>query len=188
MANATVSMSKELYQIIETLEKPEVRDSLQRLLEKLPNVEQTIESAENVVGFGKAVLTDDKTIDRYEQFVSTYNVGSETITAIVQLMEKLPKLVQIIHQLENIIDFGTAILQDKQTIEYTMNNLKSYTDSYVEKGKTGMEFFKMVQQRAEENPQHINVFSIIKWTKDPSVQKTLNYVQTALDILKEKNN
>jgi len=187
VANATVSMSEELYQILETLEKPEVRHSLQRLLEKLPNVEQTIESAENVVDFGKAVLTDEKTINRYEQFVSTYNVGSETITAIVQLMEKLPKLVQIIHQLENIIDFVTVVLQDKQTTDYTMNNLKSYVDPYVEKGKIGLDFLKMVQQRAEEKPQHINVFSIIKWTKDPSVQKTLNYVQSALDILKEKN-
>ncbi|GAB0170054.1 DUF1641 domain-containing protein [Lysinibacillus sp. CTST325] len=187
MANATVSMSEELYQIIEMLEKPEVRHSLQRLLDKLPNVEQTIDSAENVVDFGKAVLTDEKTIDRYEQFVTTYNVGSETITAIVQLIEKLPKLVQIIHQLENIVDFGKAVLQDKQTTEYTMNNLKSYIDPYVEKGRTGLDFLKMVQQRAEEKPQHINVFSIVKWLKDPAVQKTLNYVQSALDILKEKN-
>ncbi|MED3804296.1 hypothetical protein P4562_20450 [Lysinibacillus xylanilyticus] len=187
MANAMVSVSEELYQIIETLEKPEVRHSLQRLLEKLPNVEQTIESAENVVDFGKAVLADGKTIDRYEHFASTYNVGSETITAIVQLIEKLPKLVQIIHRLEDIIDFVTAVLQDKQTTEYTANNLKGYIDPYVEKGKMGMEFLKMVQQRAEGSPQHINVFSIIKWMKDPSVQRSLNYVQSALDILKEKN-
>jgi len=187
MANATISMSEELYQIIETLEKPEVLHSLQRLLDKLPNVEQTIDSAENVVDFGKAVLTDEKTIGRYEQFVTTYNVGSETITAIVQLIEKLPKLVQIIHQLENIVDFVTAVLQDKQTTDYTMNNLKGYVDPYVEKGKTGLDFLKMVQQRAEEKPQHINVFSIVKWMKDPTVQKTLNYVQSALDILKEKN-
>lgn len=181
-----VNVSEELYQIIETLEKPEVRHSLQRLLEKLPNVEQTIKSAENVMDFGKAVLADEKTIDRYEHFASTYNVGSETITAIVQLIEKLPKLVQIIHQLEDIIDFVTAVLQDKPTIEYTANNLKGYIDPCVEKGKMGMEFFRMVQRRTEESPQHINVFSIIKWMKDPSVQRSLNYVQSALDILKEK--
>ncbi len=187
MANITVSMSEELYQIIETLEKPEVRHSLQRLLDKLPNVEQKIDSVENVVDFGKAVLTDEKTIDRYEQFVSTYNVGSETITAIVQLLEKLPKLVQSIHQVENIVDFVTAVIQDQQTTEYTMKNLKGYVDPCVEKGKAGLDFLKMVQQRAEEEPQHINVFSIVKWLKDPAVQKTLNYIQSALDILKEKN-
>ncbi len=187
MANATVSMSEELFQIIETLEKPEVQHSLQRLLERLPSIEQTLESAENVVDFGKSVLADEKTVDRYEQFVSSYDVGSETITAIVQLMEKLPKLVQTIHQLENIIDFVAAVLQDKQTTDNTMNNLKGYVDPYVEKGKTGLDFLKMIQQRAEEKPQQLNVFSIIKWLKDPSVQKSLNYVQATLDILKEKN-
>lgn len=187
MANATTSMNEEIHQLMEVLEKPEIRHSLQQLLEKLPEIQETIESVGEVMEFGKSVLKDEKTIGRYEDLVSTYNISLDTLSAIVQIIEKMPKLVHILQQLEDVTDFITAVLQDKQTTTYAINNAKEYIDPLIENGKKGMGFIKIVQQRAEEKPQNLTVFSMIKWMKDPSVQRLLNYVQATLDILKEKN-
>jgi len=187
MANATTSMNEEIHQLMEVLEKPEIRHSLQQLLEKLPEIQQTIESVGEVMEFGKSVLKDEKTISRYEDLVFTYNISLDTLSAVVQIIEKMPKLVHILQQLEDVMDFITAVLQDKQTTTYVINNAKEYIDPLIDNGKKGMSFIKIVQQRAEEKPQNLTVFSIIKWMKDPSVQRLLNYVQATLDILKEKN-
>lgn len=180
------STSGDLQQLITELGKPEVQDSLTSLLSKLPEIEKSLHSVSNIVDFGQSVVEDKTVVNKYDQLASTYNINIETVTAIVALFEKLPKLVQLIEQLENIIDFVTAVLNDEKSTEYLINNAKEQADPYLKKGKQGIELLEQIQVRAESNPQNISLFSLMKWIKDPAVQKGLNYAQATIDILNEK--
>lgn len=187
MENPTTQSNGDLLQLIAELEKPEVQESLTNLLGKLPEFEKNIASLGNVVDFGKAMLQDETSLSKYDELVSTYNLSLETVQSLVALLEKLPNLVKMIDQLERIIEFVTAVLQDKQSTEYLISNLKEYAAPVMEKGQEGLSLFKEVQSRVECNPHSVKLFSLVKWLKDPIVQKSLCYVQATLEVLNEKS-
>lgn len=179
--------SGDLLRLISELERPEVQDSLSSLLNKLPEFEKSITSIENVVRFGQSVLEDHTSLNKYDQLLSTYNISIESVTSLITLIEKLPKLVNMIEQLENIMEFVTAILHDEQSTEYIMSNVKEYATPLLSKGQEGLSLIQEVQNRVECNPQNVKLFSLVKWLKDPMVQKSLCYVQAALEVMNEKN-
>lgn len=187
MENSTTQSNGDVLQLIAELEKPEVQASLISLLGKLPEIEQQMTSLGNVVDFGKTVFQDDASLSKYDELVSTYNLSLETVAALVALLEKLPNLVKMIDQLERIIDFVTAILQDKQSTEYLISNMKEYAAPTIEKGREGLALLKEVQSRVECNPHTIKLYSLVRWLKDPIVQKSLCYVQATLEVLNEKS-
>lgn len=176
----------DMLQLIAELERPEVLASLTSLLNKLPEFEKSIDSIGNAVQFGKAVVEDQSAFNKYDQLLSTYNISMETIASLVSLLEKLPKLLDMIEQLENIIDFATAIVQDEESTAYMMTNLKEYAAPVLSKGKEGLSFMQEVKNRAQSNPQQVKLLSIVKWLKDPMVQRGLCYVQSALEVMNEK--
>lgn len=186
MVNKSTNTNKDLKQIIDILEQPEVLESLSQLLKKLPELEKGVDSVTTIADFGKAVFEDKEAMNKYDTLASTYNINMETVNAIISLVEKLPKLVELLDKMENVIDFATAILQDKQSTDYIMSEAKGYTDPLLDKGKDGLAFVQQVQVRAESNPQNISIFSLVKWIKDPAVQKGLNYAQAAIEVLNEK--
>ncbi|MFJ7935620.1 hypothetical protein [Sporosarcina sp. NPDC096371] len=176
----------DMLQLIAELERPEVQASLTSLLNKLPEFEKSIHSIGNAVQFGKAVATDQSVINQYDQLLSTYNISMETITSLVLLLEKLPKMLAMIEQLENIIDFATAIVKDDESTAYMLTNLKEYAEPVLSKGQEGLSFIQEVKERAQCNPQQVKLFSLVKWLKDPMVQKGFCYVQAALEVMNEK--
>ncbi len=184
--SATIHEEGDLMQLISELERPEIQQSLTSLLTKLPEIEKSIDSIGNAVQFGKAVLQDESTTRKYDELFSSYNLSLETVASLVTLLEKLPKLVQMIEQLENIIDFVSAVLKDEQSTDYLVSNLKEYAEPFLQKGKEGLSFYQEVQQKADCNPQNVKMFSLVKWLKDPAVQKGLCYVQATLDVLNER--
>lgn len=186
MVNYSTTMNEDLFQIIGELEKPEVQESLTSLLRRLPEFEKSINAVSNIAEFGKAVLKDNEAMNKYDQLVSSYNVNKDTVNAVLMLIEKLHKLLKTIELLENITDFATSVIQDKQSTEYLLNDAKEYAEPILGKGKEGMAFIQQVQSRAESQSQNISLFTIAKWIKDPAVQKGLNYVQAAIDVLNEK--
>lgn len=108
--------------------------------------------------------------------------------ALVGLLEKLPKLLQMINQLENVLDFATAVLADQQTIDYATASIQSYAEPVVEKGKQGLSLVKEIQQQAEATTEPVKLFTIMKWLKEPSVQQSLKYVQATLQVLNKQSN
>ncbi|MCG3086425.1 hypothetical protein [Sporosarcina cyprini] len=186
MKNENAQEGGDLLQLMTELERPEVQQSLTSLLNKLPEFEKSIDSIGNAVQFGKAVFEDQTAIQKYDQLLSTYNLNIETITAMVALLEKLPKLLKLIEQLEEIMEFVTAVIQDEQSVDYLMSNVKEYADPFVRKGKDGLTLFEEVQNRMECNPQNVKLFSLVKWLKDPMVQKGLCYVQATMEVLNER--
>jgi len=178
--------SDDLLQLLTELEKPEIQESLKSLLHYLPNIQKSVEVVENVLDFGKSVFQDEQALNKYEHLASTYNMNLETIEAGIVLIEKLPKLVKMLEQVENLIDFTTAVLQDKQTTEYAAASMKGYIDPIIQKGNKGKKLWQEVQQQVSSNTQPVKIMSIIKWMKDPTVQKVLQYVQATLEVLNNK--
>ena len=186
--SSNINSSGDLFQVIAELERPEIQESLTELIGKLPDIQRALDSAENIVAFGKSVLEDRESLGAYEQAASTYNINGETIAALIALAEKLPKLVQLIDQLENIMDFITSVLQDQESTDYILTNVKEYTDPIMRQGSNTLNLIREVREKAACGPQNIRFISIVKWLKDPVVQRGLCYVQAALDIMNEKNN
>ncbi|MGE7767529.1 hypothetical protein [Peribacillus sp. NPDC096540] len=187
MGYSETNTNKDMIQLINELEKPEVQESLTALLGKLPDIQKTLESAENIMDFGKSVVQDKESINKYEQTLSTLNINGETVVALITLIEKVPKLVSMIEQVENIMDFVTDIIKDKQSTDYLLSNLKEYTEPILKEGKDGLSLIKRVKERADCNPQNVTFFSVMKWMKDPTVKRGLCYVQAALEIINEKD-
>ncbi|WP_107947906.1 hypothetical protein [Lysinibacillus parviboronicapiens] len=174
--------------LLEQLTQPEVQTALVSLLQQLPTYEKNLQAIGNIVSFGQAVLQDQQAIQKYDELVRSYNLNLETVEALVGLLAKLPKLLQTINQLEDMLDFATAVLGNKQTIDYATASIHSYTEPVVEKGKQGLSLVKEIQQQVEATAEPVKLFTIMKWLKDPSVQKSLKYVQATLQVLNKQSN
>lgn len=172
--------------LLSELEDPHIQQAMVELIRKLPELQSTLHSIEDIVLFGKTVIQDEQTTSVFEERLSTYNINADTIYSLFMLIEKLPTLVKVIQQFEGISAFILSIMQDKESSAYLLNNLKEYTDPFLQDGKNWLTFIKEVRDRAECQPQSITVFSIMRWLKDPTIQKTLCYVQAALNIVAEK--
>ncbi|WP_042352605.1 hypothetical protein [Bacillus massiliigorillae] len=168
------------------LEDPRIQQSMIELIRKLPEIQTTLQSVEDIVSFGKATIQDKQTTAMLEEKLSTYNVNGETLQALFTLLEKLPAMVKVIQQFEEISAFLLSIVQDKESSAYLINNLKEYADPVLQGGKNGLAFIQEVKERANCNPQSITIFSIVRWLKEPAVQKSLCYVQAAIDVLSDK--
>lgn len=178
---------KDIQQIITELGKPEVHASLLSLVKKLPEFEKNLTSIDNAVQFGKAVFEDKAAIEKYDKLVSTYNINFETISSIIVLLEKLPKLVALLEQFESLIDFAAAVVQDRQTTEAIMSSAKDYVKPLIEKGEEGAAFIEEVKMKAHQDNQPITLLSLMKWIKEPAVQQSLRYAKAALDVVSEKS-
>lgn len=186
MVNKSTQSNEGLLRILEELENPEVQKTLSNLLQKLPEFEKGMDSVSSFVGFGKAVLDDQEALSKYDTLASTYSIHAETIHAMVALVEKLPKLVELMEKMESLMSFVTAVLDDKQSTQYVMNSAKEYAEPLLNKGKDGLALVERIQVRAETHNTEITLFSLVKWIKDPAVQKALNYAQATIDVLNEK--
>jgi uncharacterized protein YjgD (DUF1641 family) len=171
---------------VSELEKPEIQDSLAELVKRMPEIQQTVESLERFVTFGQAVLEDTEAVGAFEDRFSHYNLNEDTVQAFISLMEKLPLIVRMVDQLEQISSFITSVLKDKESMSYLTGSFQEYADPLIKGGSSAIELLNKVKTRAEEKNENYSIFTILKWLKDPSVQKGLSYVQATIDVLSEE--
>lgn len=169
--------------IQEQLEQPETQEAIVKLLINLPTYQKNLEVLDDWVSFGKAVLEDRESLQKYDDLIRSYNLDLETVEAVIHLLEKAPQLNELVDTLYNFLEFGQTVIQDDTSMEYIEESVKSYTDPVFEKGRQGLDFVKEVQQKAKTESEPIKLFTILKWLKDPSVQDGLKHVQAALSIL-----
>lgn len=165
------------------LDSKEVQDSLQVLLSKLPDLVSKLEQADRVLAFGEAVMKDERTIETIKTKIDQTNLSLDTLEAAVRLLEKLPMLLELIERIEPLIAFADNVLSDKQSIEYLQSSVEEYVEPIREKADKGKALWKETQLNAEMNTQHISIFTVLKWMKDPSVQKGLSYMQGFIEAL-----
>lgn len=176
--NVTISWTKEL-------EQPDVQQSLTYLIRKLPEIQQSVESLENVITFGQAVLQDKQTIDSIENRINTYPIDVEAIEAGIQLIGKLPMLLQHVQLIEQLTTFVQDVLGDEQSMEQINTSIEQLP--FVKEGKDALEIVQEVKKRTElESRESISIFTMMKWLKDPTVQQGLHIVKTTLTVLGER--
>lgn len=166
--------------IQQQLQQPETQEAIVNLLANLPTYQKNMETLGEWIEFGKSVIQDKQSLSKYDELIRSYNLDLETIEALISLLEKLPRLNELLETADNFLQFGEAILKDEDSLEYAATSLKSYTDPVIEKGRQGLDLVKDIQQRAQADSEPIKLFTILKWLKEPSVQQGLKYVQAAL--------
>lgn len=177
----------ESFDLVKELEQPEIKQSLTYLIRKLPDIQQSVESLDKIITFGTAVLQDSETMNSLENRFQTYPVDAEAIEAGIQLIGKLPMLLAQIEMLERITFFIKDVLNDEQSMEqinYSIGQLP-----FVKEGKEAFEIVREVKERVQkEQSEKVSLLTMMKWLKDPNVQRGLQFVNTALTILNEKQN
>lgn len=167
------------------LAEPEVQEALSYLIRKLPEIQQSVQSLDEMVTFGKSVLQDQETIDTFEKRLSVYPLNAETLEAGIHLIGKLPMLLQHVEMLEQITVFIQDILGDQQSLEQMNQSISELP--FVKEGKSAMEMAQEIKERAATEPREtVSVFTLMRWLKDPTVQQGLHYVKTTLTVLGEK--
>lgn len=183
MITMTVQQEKQMW--TDVWNRTETQESLSYLIEKLPDVKRLVEAIEPVIHFSKAVLEDEQTINQFENRLSAYPINGETIEAGIELLGKLPMLLQHVAMLEQLTVFVQDVLGDEQSLEQIKCSIESLP--LVQEGKALTDVVKEVKERAATQPQEpVSIFTLMKWLKDPSVQKGLHFAKTTLDILGEK--
>ncbi|WP_121614305.1 hypothetical protein [Mesobacillus foraminis] len=172
---------------IDELNKPEVLESLQKLIEKLPDLTQKLDQADHLLSFGQSILHDSRTMDKLKLKLDSTNLDSNTLAAALRLLEKLPLLLELTEKLETIVRFAENVLADEKSVSYLQGSIKEYTEPICEKAIKAQSLYKEVQAKAEANTQHISIFTVLKWMKDPSVQRMLSYVQAMIDTMPKKS-
>lgn len=177
----------ETYDWAKELEQAEVQQSLAYLIQKLPEIQQFVESLDKLKTFGAAVLQDKETIQSFENRFQAYPVNAQTIEAGIQLIGKLPTLLQYIEFFERVTFFIQDVLSDEQSMEQMKHSMKQLP--IMKEGKEVFEMAREIKERAQYGqPEQISLFTLMKWLKDPTVQRGLHFVNTALTVINEKRN
>ncbi|MBO8155726.1 MAG: DUF1641 domain-containing protein [Bacillaceae bacterium] len=167
----------------ESLKQPEVQESLRTLVERLPDLVESLEKVDEAVSFGRNVMNDKQTMEELKNRLEYTNVDLDTLEAGLKLLEKLPKLLELVEKLETAVEFIENVLKDQESLEYLQDSAKTYMEPVQKRVDDGVNFWKEVQAKAESNQQHISIFTVLKWMKDPNVQKGLSYVQAFIDTM-----
>lgn len=167
------------------LAQPEIQESLTFLIQKLPDIQQSMQSFEQILTFGQSFLQDKNTIQTIEDRLNVYPINSETVEAGLTLLGKLPMLLQQVELLEQLTVFLQDVLNDEQSLQQINQSLNDLP--LVEEGKEVVEIVNEIKARTEMEPQeNVSLFTLMKWLKDPTVQKGLHYVKTTLAVLGER--
>ncbi|KQL45292.1 hypothetical protein AN963_25645 [Brevibacillus choshinensis] len=121
------------------------------------------------------------------QKCAPYRVEKESILALFSLLEKMPKLLKYVNTIEQVADFVESVGQDKQSQEYLLKGMKGYIAPVTAQVETGVAVFREAKERAKNNHEAISIFGLLRLLKDPTVQKTLRFTQSLLEVLAEKS-
>ncbi|MGG4454238.1 hypothetical protein [Brevibacillus porteri] len=183
---------KEQRMFLEDLSDPEVQEAITVLIRKLPKIKDTVLAAEESLEVATSILRDQESLrylfERVDGQLSRFFVEKESIDALFTLLDKMPKLVKYVSVLEQAADFLESLGKDKQSQQYLLNGMKAYIAPVSAQVEHGMAVFQEAKVRAEHKSEPVSVFTLYKLMKDPTVQKTLRFTQSLLEVLAEKSN
>lgn len=168
------------------LTRPDVEQALVSLVERLPEIEKSLRRLEDAVDFGKATMNDQHVKDKLDSLLDSSNLQIETFEAAVKLAEKLPMLLQMTNQLEQVLAFAQDVYGDEQTRELIGQRVEEYVAPVKEKADVTRAMLSEIRGRAERDDRTITLFSLIRWLKEPSVQHGLKYMQATVEVLSEQ--
>ncbi len=176
-----------LESIIETLERPEQLESLHYLVEKLPEFTETVRSMEDKLDFVQSVLNDKQSLqsisDEAEQKLDTLDIGQEHLDAMIEMAQMMPKIVPMVKKAEEISTFVTDLFSDTDSVEYVLKGVNDVVPI-----QKGLDIVQETNERfqADTTTPNVSLLQMYRLLKDPVVQKGFKYVETMLDVVKEK--
>ncbi|WP_409178943.1 DUF1641 domain-containing protein [Brevibacillus fortis] len=177
---------------LEDLSDPKVQEAITILIRKLPKIKDTVLAAEEGLEVATSILRDQESLrylfERVDGQLSRFFVEKESIDALFTLLDKMPKLVKYVTVLEQAADFLESLGKDKQSQQYLLNSMKAYIAPVSAQVEHGVAVFQEAKVRAESKSEPVSIFTLYKLMKDPTVQKTLRFTQSLLEVLAEKSN
>ncbi len=170
------------------LADPEVQESLTVLIQKLPQIKEMVLSAEKAAVLVSSIAQDQTSLkqlgEKWDRLTQTHQINEETWQALITLLDKLPTLLTMIETLEKVQLFVQSLMQDKSSIEYLGESVKSYLAPVTEK----LDLVKEAQERAKQDQTKVSLFTILRWMKEPAVQDSLKFIHALLQVWTENCN
>lgn len=180
----TVVSNKEWFD----LSDPGTVEALQKILNQLPEMADRIEKINKAASFAETLVKDEETLHKVNLFLDHSNLDIKTIAAVIRLLEKLPFLAELADKIENQARFIESVLKDEQSQGYLQRNMEEYLSHATDKWSEGKQLWEQVKKDAEGNEKQITIFTIMKWMKEPQVQRFLSYVQALIHAFPSRDN
>ncbi|WP_313430719.1 hypothetical protein [Siminovitchia terrae] len=174
--------------LIEKLNDPNTMDSLERLLDQLPGIAQRMDKLDQLLTSAESVMADPRTVEKIKLKLDHTNIDWNTLESGIYLLEKLPSLLQVIERLEQAAVFAEDVMKDEKSIQYLLQNVEDYTIPLKERFSQGKRIWEEVRSEAEKNTRQISLLTIMKWIKEPQVQRLLAYVQAFINVIPNLEN
>lgn len=112
----------------------------------------------------------------------------EVQESLTYLVEKLPKLAEVVGLLTKAYDFAQQVATDDVLKSDTVNAIKEVSEPVVSTVKSLAQTAIEAKERADESKEAIGLFGVLKLLKDPEVQKLLRFANAFLEVSAERKN
>lgn len=193
----TERQDKNLEDVIQKLESKEQVESIEYIVENLPEYVESLKVIEEKVAFAVEMLQDSETLEfmtnNVENKVRELRIGDEHFEALIDLTHMLPKLVPLLHTLDDLKDFALSVWSDEETVEDAIRHGKHTLNKFVPVDK-GLELAEEAKEIAEETKQEFNnkqnekysMFDLLRMLKDPVVQDGIRYASAFLAVMNRR--
>lgn len=174
----------------QAMSNPAVQEALASALEKLPKMLQQYTELEKKLEFVTAVFNDKDSLlylmDSFDKDLPEVNVDRETLQAVATLINKLPKFAKYAEYAETFLDFGQAVISDKESIQYLTKGMESLTAPICQMMQQGASILEDVKKRADKEETPVGIFTLLKMLKDPTVQSGLQLIRAILAVIEDR--
>ena len=177
----------EITKALKGLEQAEQIESLTYLIDKLPDLVNTIKIVEDKTDFLINILNDHQSLsiiaNDTEEKIKNLQIDSTHFDALLKMTHMLPRIMPIMEQVENITDFLEDVFNDEQTVSTLIEGvndiipIKESTKIFEETNK---------HYQANQNQSDISIFGLMKMLKDPVVQDGLKFTKSMLHVINER--
>lgn len=170
--------------VLKGLEQDKQIESLAYLVEKLPDLVDTMKVVEDKADFLISSLSDQQSLsvlaEDTEKKINDLQIDETHFDAILKMTHMLPRLVPMMEQMDNIVAFLEDVATDEKTVSMLidgMNDIVPIKESTEILEETNKHF------KANSNQSDISIFGLMKMLKDPVIQDGLKYTQSLLHVV-----
>lgn len=177
--------------LVEVLSKPEIQSSIVTALEKLPGIMEKYEAFDRLLTFANAVVKDQESMDYLLEGLKAdlppMHLGRETLESAVVFIDKLPKIAKYMTAMERLLDTAESIFSDEQSLDNLFDGARELMAPWQDKLHDGVSLVQEARKRASDDKTPVTLFALMKWIKDPSVQRGLHFLKAFLSLLGERD-
>lgn len=174
--------------MLEKIEQDEQAESLEYLIDKLPELATSVQMIEEKVSFAVAALSDQQslrsTVNDIEKKVERLRINEEHLNAMIELVHMLPRFVPVIDQLDRLMSFAQDVIEDERTTQSLIDGINDVVPI-----QQGTEIIEKTNEHFQHNKDTapISIFGLMRMLKDPTVQHSLKYMQSLLHVVGEES-